>query len=518
MDDTMAMESIERVIEKYGRELLDDPDRLQQLLEAEGQEGRRWFFPFVLALRTAHEMGYRLPFDASAGSLVAEAMRDRFCVDEDIAPWAASAVVLLSRRFYGASSEARRPKGCVGSGGSRGGRLTPSQVLWVAIGVLWLFAALSFGIYRMMVDRRPDGGEFRLTLLAPLSGSRSPVGQAMLMAAQMAVDQVNSHGGVKGYRVRLMGFDGHSRDAVDAAQIGDRLKARTRPHVVLCAAGDQVALGLVRWSQDTRTPVVAVDSKDPLVPSVSPYKPNPFVFALLAPPSLEGRMAAYFVRQGLERYNAFVVFDGGSRRSVEAERRFEASFPAVGGQVEGRLDLSAAREGLSQALAQLPKDRSCALVAFLSGVRLEQMVRIARAGGFDGPAVALVDPYESVESLRGLSNTWLLADASPGDQYVQPFLRAYRERYKDQLPRELVVPAMLAYDAVLWATDAIARASSYSPEGIRYALADTRSLSLIHATLSIDPSTHAPENKAMALFYVGSHGPKFQRRIWMGPR
>ncbi|EHM10773.1 ABC-type branched-chain amino acid transport system, periplasmic component [Thermanaerovibrio velox DSM 12556] len=518
MEESKVMDRIGEVIERYGRDLLEDPDRLQQLLETHGAEGREWFFTFVMALRTALEMGYEMPVDSSEGVYVAEALEDRFGMERDKALWGASALAVLSRRFYGTSSEAMRSDRRGGSHG-RGmiGRLTPSQVLWAAMGVLWLFAALSFGVYRMMSERGPDGGEFRITLLAPLSGPGGPEGQVMLRAAQMAVEQINSQGGVRGYRVRLLGFDSHDPGSPPWEELGDRMKERTRPHVVLSAVGDKGALGLVGWSERARTPIIAVDAKDPLVPAVSPYKPNPFMFAMLASPAMEGRISAYFVRQGLNRTGAFVVFDGSSRRSVEAERHFEASFGAIGGEVRGRFDVSTGGGGSLVPLQLLPGG-SDPVVAFVFGEDLMRLFPHLRSSGFAGPLVALGNPEGLGRDMKLMSNSWWIADASPGDVYVQPFVEGYADRYKDRLPRYMVLPAMLAYDGVRWAGDALSRASSFSPEGIRYALSDTRSLSLVHATLSIDPSTHAPHNKAMALIYVGPRGAAFQRRIWMGPR
>ncbi|MCX7828972.1 MAG: ABC transporter substrate-binding protein [Thermanaerothrix sp.] len=518
MDESMAMDRIGAVIERYGRDLLEDPDRLQQLLEAEGPEGREWFFPFVLALRTALEMGYEMPVDSAEGVFVAQALQDRFGVEKEKALWGASALAVLSRRFYGTSSEAVRSRGHSGGGRVMIGPLTPSQALWAAMVILWIFAALSFGVYRMMADRRPDGGEFRVTLLAPLSGPEGPVGQVMLRAAQMAAEQINSQGGVKGYRVRLLGFDAHDPSGPPWEEVGGRMKERTRPHLVLCAAGDEGALGLVGWSERTRTPVIAVDAKDPQVPAVSPYKPNPFMFAMLASPAMEGRLAAYFVRQGLNRTGAFLVFDGSSRRSVEAERRFEASFSGMGGQVFGRVDVSSGGNGSVVPSLEMGPGGPQAVVAFLSGDGLARLFKGLRSKGFAGPLVALGSPEGFGRDLKFMVNSWWIADASPGDVYVQPFLKAYAEKYKDRLSREMVLPAMLAYDSMRWAGDALSRASAFSPEGIRYALSDTKSLSLVHATLSVDPSTHAPYNKAMALIYVGPHGAAFQRRIWMGPR
>jgi len=518
LDQSMALDRIGEILDRYGRELLEDPDRLQHLLEGEWGAGREWFFPFVMAVRTAREVGYSMPLSSPMGAVVADAMVDRFGIDPETARWASSGLVLLSRRHYGSSSEVTRSRVVDLEGvPRRRPMLSPSQILWAVMGLLWFFAALSFGVYRMLADRRPEGGEFRVTLMAPLTGPGGPAGQAMLRAGQLAVEQVNAQGGIRGYRVRLLGFDSFAPDGAGAAEMADRMKAKTRPHVVVAAVGDAGALELVNWSQSTLTPVIALDAKDPKVPAVSPYKPNPFMFALLAGPNVEGRSLAHLVSRGLNRRRVLLVFDGGSSRSVEAQRRFESAFPAAGGEVANRFDVSqGSLDQLQRVLDEAALAESdSAVVALVFDHRLVDLARILRLR-FRGPLVGLGLPREA--HLEAFRNSWWLDDLAPGDVYVQPFVVAYRQRYKEQLPRDLVAPAVLSYDGVRWAADAISRASSYRPEGIRYALADTRSVPLVHATLTIDPSIHAPSSKAMALIYVGDRGPAFQRRIWVRGR
>jgi branched-chain amino acid transport system substrate-binding protein len=73
--------------------------------------------------------------------------------------------------------------------------------------------------------------------------------------------------------------------------------------------------------------------------------------------------------------------------------------------------------------------------------------------------------------------------------------------------------AVLAYDSVRWMGDALYRAPGFQGEALRHAFLSTRNLALTHATLSIDPRTHGPWNKAVALVYCLDSRGKFQRRF-----
>ena len=73
--------------------------------------------------------------------------------------------------------------------------------------------------------------------------------------------------------------------------------------------------------------------------------------------------------------------------------------------------------------------------------------------------------------------------------------------------------AILAYDGIRWISNALYQASGYRGEAIRHALLATLNFPAVHATLTIDPRTHGPYNKAMAVVYCPNEKGIFQRRI-----
>ena len=61
----------------------------------------------------------------------------------------------------------------------------------------------------------------------------------------------------------------------------------------------------------------------------------------------------------------------------------------------------------------------------------------------------------------------------------------------------------MAYDATYWLVDAIKRAGKAEGPAIAKALETTKNLKLNHATLTMDPATHNPLNKAGIILKVG---------------
>ena len=79
--------------------------------------------------------------------------------------------------------------------------------------------------------------------------------------------------------------------------------------------------------------------------------------------------------------------------------------------------------------------------------------------------------------------------------------RSYKEVYKDDCKE--FVNGTMAYDAMYWLIDAIKRAGKAEGPAIAKALEETKGLKLHHATLTIDPATHNPVNKAGIILKVG---------------
>ncbi len=93
------------------------------------------------------------------------------------------------------------------------------------------------------------------------------------------------------------------------------------------------------------------------------------------------------------------------------------------------------------------------------------------------------------------------------------FQTSYRDKYNETVGERDFAGTILAYDSVRWMADVLYRAPGYQGEALRHAFLSTRNLGLSHATLSIDPRTHGPWNKAVSLLYSTGGRTRFQRRF-----
>jgi branched-chain amino acid transport system substrate-binding protein len=138
-----------------------------------------------------------------------------------------------------------------------------------------------------------------------------------------------------------------------------------------------------------------------------------------------------------------------------------------------------------------------------------------RGFGYEGVMVGM-NFSESLDAAgeSGLDDSWWVVPASPDDPQLQSFQSSYRDKYNENISGDDFLGTLFAYDSVKWVADALFRAPGFQGEALRHAFMSTRNLALSHATITIDPRTHGPWNKAAALLYRSGGAVRFQKRFW----
>jgi len=523
---------------EYGRDLAGDPDRLGQLLESRGGRNRREVFLLVVALREARE------YPGGGEADWAERLSDDLGRSARAAAWAARAAAILLGRGEAQAEGEPTGSGTAGASGAEGkpeeqeprfaarpGNLPGGEALplsrvrpsrgrdpevrkALAGGVaLLLIAVLLVAVgFKILADRRPDGGEYRIALLAPLSGPQARTGQILLKAAQLAVDQANAAGGVRGCRIRLVGFDAPSPRV--ARESTEKALASLHPTLVVHAGDDQDMEGVAETVERERVPLISVRAGGRGVARAPDGRARLYSFLLGPSYGGEGKMLAYFAIQGLGRRSAALLTDLDDPYSEEVTRSFETFYRIFGGTVVARIGYRGT-EDFRPALAAIRESRPELLLLPVSGADAARIAVQARVQGIVVPILSGRGLPEALASPErgGLEGSWWILPAAAGDPGLLPFYRAYRDKYRESCPREDAPLAVRTYDAIKWAEDALRRARGPRGEDVRRALSATESLPLLHATLTIDPATRAPRNKAMALVRISGGVPRFQRRF-----
>lgn len=509
----------------YGSSLLEDPERLGQLLEDRCGEYRHEIFVLSFALR---EISKKEVFPVASDlrkdrEMVEKRFAEQLGFSKQDAHWALDAILSLLDGSEKAESlqqgeqfEARRGfLQNVGAGIAKRPRTAPVRKKALHNGLLLLGIAMLFLVLfvRITPTRYTMAGEHRVLFLAHLSGTEAPSGHVRLKAAQLAADQINAQGGVKGRLIRVL--------AQDAPAFSDGLRAsvlalaREKNVTAIISACDGEMNSVLASAADELEMPLLITESGRLAATLS-QRERPWLYSFRAnyDNAYRGKALAYFASQGLKRTKVALLSLGYDEDSQEIREAFLS--------VCGDYMLELVCEGVYTRRGAVDQATAAEIVASGAEVLvvanptsdIPAVMRMLRRSGY-GNTVLGLSYDDTLLHIAGsaMENSWWIVPASPEDPQLLSFQTSYRDKYNEPISPQDFSGTILAYDSVRWMADALYRAPGFQGEALRHAFLSTRNLALAHATLSIDPRNHSPWNKALALVYCSGGKGRFQKRF-----
>src|SRR5512138_1745473 len=339
--------------------------------------------------------------------------------------------------------------------------------------------------------------------VASLTGSEATFGQSTDQAIQLAIEETNAKGGVKGKQLRLKTYDNQGKPE-ESAVAATRLIAQDKVTVLLGEVASSRSLAMAPIADQYQVPMITPSSTNPKVTKEG-GKVRPFVFRVCFIDPFQGTVMAKFAREkGVKK--VAVLRDVGSDYSVGLADYFLTKFKELGGAI---VDDQSYKDTDQDFKAQLTAIKARAPEAIYVPGYYTQVALIARQArelgikaplmggdGWDSPKL-----YEiGGKALEGsfFSNHYSPEDPSPR---IQDFVKAFEKRFG-------VVPDGLAatgYDAAKIAFDAMARAKDLGGPSVRDAIAATKDYPGVTGVISID-AEHNAVKPAVVLEIKGGQG------------
>ncbi|MDR3164913.1 MAG: ABC transporter substrate-binding protein [Synergistaceae bacterium] len=528
------------LIKIYGASLLEDPDRLGQLLEDRCGDARREIFLLSFALRAVFKDGVipsaddfassaekteatlreNLGFSGSDASWVAASIHEflQTCAEEGVTD--AGVIDAGVRDAHVADTRLEAHKGFLQNIGrvmAKRPRTALFRKKTLRNGLLLLFIITLFlGLFvRITESRYTVRDEHNILFFSHLSGPDAAFGHVRLKAAQLAADQRNASGGVKGRPIRIRPYDMPDlpEKALERAKEVLRDRSEPQPVAVILACADDVNAAIAGLADTFEMPFVVTESSRMDITMNGRDVPRLYVFRLNGDNNDKGRTAAYFIAYGLKRKRTAVVSEAYGADSGEMKDGFIEAMREYGGSIVCE-EVWTRRGGIDRASAEEIIAMEADSVAILShGSEAAAVIRSLRGFGYGGVIIGMSFDEAALSAGGALGNTWWIVPAHSDDPQLLSFQSAYRDKYNESNAGADFAGTVFAYDSVMWTSDALNRAPGFQGEALRHAFMSTRNLPLTHATLTIDPSTHGPLNKAWALVYSSSENARFQRRF-----
>jgi branched-chain amino acid transport system substrate-binding protein len=341
-----------------------------------------------------------------------------------------------------------------------------------------------------------EGGEILVGEYGSLTGGQATFGQSTHNAVMLAVDEINSAGGVNGRKIRVITEDDQSKSE-EAANAVTKLISQNNVVAVIGEVASSASLAAGPICQSNKVPMITPSSTNEKVTQIGDY-----IFRMCFIDPYQGEAMANFISKQLKMKRAAVLIDVKSDYSTGLAANFERVFIANGGQIVGKQSYAQGDSDFRSQLTALKATNP--EVIFVPGYYNEigQIAIQARDLGMQQP-LAGGDGWESPKlfeiggkALDGCfySNHYHVDDPTPA---VREFVQKYSERYGAK-PDAL---AALGYDAARVLGEAIKRAGTTEGPKLRDAIAATKGFTGVTGNITLGPDRN-PIGKKLAILEV----------------
>ncbi len=348
-----------------------------------------------------------------------------------------------------------------------------------------------------------SGDTIKIGANLELSGAVASYGSSINEGAKLAIEEINADGGINGKEIEYVPVDNKS-DNAEAVTAAIRLAEQEKVVAMLGPATSGNATAIVQTADQFKVPMVTASGTAETVTVNDNGKVNEYAFRTCFIDPFQGIVAANFASEELKAKNVAIYMDSTSDYAKGLAASFKKQIEENGGKVvieeayvTDDVDFKSTLTNIKSANPDF---------VFIPGYYEEVglIVKQARDLGIDVPLMG-ADGWDSptLVDLAGadaLNNTYITNHYSSGDTdpKIQEFVAAFEAEYSQQ-PNAFHA---LGYDTVYYLKDAIERAGDeVTGEAIQKALAETKDLSLITGTFTVDEK-HNPVKSATVLEFV----------------
>lgn len=336
------------------------------------------------------------------------------------------------------------------------------------------------------------GDTIKIGLNYELSGPVATYGQASVQGIEMAADEINAAGGIKGKKIQLVKYDNKSEPA-EATTLATKLMTQDKVVTEIGPATSGSFKATIPVALKNKVPVVSGSATADDVTVNAQGAVNEYAFRTCFNDSFQGTAMANFAAKTKNLKSAIVITDNSSDYSKGLASNFKKTFTADGGTIVGEESYVTKDTDFNAILTRIKSQQFD--VIYLPGYYNEAglIIKQARALGIDVPILG-GDGFDSPTLLQlggasALNNVFFSNHYSSLDKdpKVTQFIADFKKKYNTD-PNAFNA---LGYDTMKFVADAIGRASAIDGQSIKTAMADTKSFSGVTGTFSMDKN-HNP--------------------------
>lgn len=364
-----------------------------------------------------------------------------------------------------------------------------------------LLSLLAVTLFVFSCTKKTNENEILLGSYSSNTGATATFGQFQLRGTEMAIEEINAAGGIKGKKIKHINYDNKS-DNDETLAVVNRLISQDNVVAILGEAtsgrskiGGQVA-------QQHKVPMLTSSATNPEVTKIGNY-----IFRACFIDPFQGTVMAKFMTENLKLKKAAILRDTKNDYSVGLSDIFAEKLKAAGGEIivdiayqEGDIDfksqLTAIKAKNVEAIFVPGYYNEVALIA-KQAKELGMKQPLLGGDGWSSPKL-----YEiAKDAINGnyFSNHYTTESKDPK---TINFVKAFKAKYNEDAD----VMAALAYDAVYLMAEAIKNTKEITSDNIRDELAKIKDFHGVTGKMSMNENRDAVKSAVV----VQVQGPEYK--------
>ncbi|HCD38025.1 MAG TPA: hypothetical protein DEQ77_04765 [Candidatus Omnitrophica bacterium] len=306
--------------------------------------------------------------------------------------------------------------------------------------------------------------EYKLGVIAPLTGEGASYGDAMKKGIDLAVEEINKTGGINGKNLIPVYRDSklESKEALNAFRY---LVDVEKVPAIFGEAASSLSATLAPYANKSKVVLLSSISTADTLKDAGDY-----FFRNVPPNKNQAKTAAYFVKDYLKKTQVAVLYENNDY-GVNMDSVFSDFFGKVGGKIVSHNSYESAQKDFKSVLLKVKESKP--EIVYIPGtyqgnaliLRQAKEMRI-KAAFISGDGAYSPELLKTAgEAAEGFYCTLMSMPQSDKSPQVKGFFEAYSAKYKE----EPNVYATYSYDAVHMVAQAI-KDGGFTGEGIKNSL------------------------------------------------
>jgi branched-chain amino acid transport system substrate-binding protein len=369
--------------------------------------------------------------------------------------------------------------------------------------VFWLVALLLAVTFLVSPSWAKD---ILIGLDGPLSGPAASFGLDALNAVQMAIEEINAAGGIKGNKLKLIAKDS-MQDPTKARANAEELVYKDGVVAFFASTLTTNNLASLEVTTKAKVPHIIAGTTSDIVCPDEPGKCHPYVFRLPILNSWQAEKLAIYAVKNLKAKRVALMYDA-TGYGLDGKKNLEKAMEKMGEKIAISETFNMTDVDFTPQLQRIRDAKADAIITWTLGVQVARIVQSMKRLGMDIPVLGSEAITEAgFRKLAGPAAEGVyIADRMPAaydskDPKVQAFVKKWREKTK--MEEKLAVPSwsVTYYDAVYWLAEGLKKAET-NREKLKEALENSTYTGVTGIKYTFTPQKHNGRNGPEDVYIV----------------